>query len=144
MRIGCDIGGVIKQMTNDQPISGAIAGLNQLFQLGHSVILISKCKETYRNQIDDWLKSQNLTYIPVRYCGEYADKVNIAKELKLEVMIDDKMQVLSSFSDQFLKIWLCDEEKKISGAKKYQPDLFKTLRLAKNWEQILVILSQLD
>ena len=45
----------------------------------------------------------------------YSEKVEIAAKNNVAIMIDDKIQVLSKFSDETLKIWLCDDEKKISG-----------------------------
>ena len=145
MKIGCDIGGVIKEMTSDDPIKGAIEAINQLLKKGHSVVLISKCNETYRTQINTWLVQNGLDHIEVKYCKEYNEKINIAQKLGIDVMIDDKIQVLQSFmpSHYITKIWFCDDVKKIKGTQKYQPELLKTIRLAKNWEMILEILNEL-
>ena len=144
MKIGCDIGGVIKEMTSDNPIKGSIETINQLLKEGHSIVLISKCSETFRKQIDAWLKQYGLDHIEVKYCKEYSEKINIAQKLGIDVMIDDKIQVLQSFAQNpnITKIWFCDDEKKIKGTHKYQPELLKTMKFAKNWEMVMKIINE--
>ena len=52
-------------------------------------------------------------------------------------MIEDKIQVLKTFSDEFMKIWLCDDEKKICGTRKHQSGLYEELNHATNWQQVI-------
>ena len=48
MIIGCDIGGVVKEMISDDPIYGAIESIKNLEINGHEVIFISKCKKNFQ------------------------------------------------------------------------------------------------
>jgi hypothetical protein len=82
-----------------------------------------------------------LDKIKVYFCDSYEDKVKIATKCNVDVMIDDKIKVLNCFGDQTKKIWLCDDDKKITGANKYQPDLLEKLKVARQWHDILVYLE---
>ncbi len=74
---------------------------------------------------------------------EYNDKVQIAAAANVSIMIDDKIQVLSKFNNDVVKIWFCEDLKKISGTQKYQPELFATFKLATSWNEILDIICYL-
>ena len=96
LKIGCDIGGVIRDLVSENPITDSIKSINKLL-VTHKVVFISKCKEKYKDKSFKWLKENNLSSIPVYFCLEYADKVNIASDEKINVMIDDRLQVLKNF-----------------------------------------------
>ena len=49
--------------------------------------------------ITEWLKTMSLDHIPVFFCREYIDKVTIGTKLKINMMVDDKMQVLTLFPE---------------------------------------------
>ena len=50
MIIGCDIGNVLRDNVTEESIEGAIDGINQLRE-NNKVVLISKCKETYKQKL---------------------------------------------------------------------------------------------
>lgn len=141
--IGCDIGGVVKNQSNDLPIFNAIESLKKLEE-NYKIIFISKCKDSYRLKTQEWLKKYQLDKFDTFYCLDCKDKIGIAIEQNVTIMIDDKIQVLSHFNRNdvdILKIWLCDEEKKIAGTRKFQPELFASLRLATNWNEVTEIIN---
>ncbi len=70
-------------------------------------------------QIKTWLQDNGFGIYPVHFCEEYKDKLKLAQNLNVAIMIDDKMQVLQSFPDTICKLWFCQDVKKIEGAKKY-------------------------
>ncbi|CAF2144951.1 unnamed protein product, partial [Rotaria magnacalcarata] len=140
--IACDIGGVIKNQVNDEPIEGAIKSVIQLSEnTSNIVIFISKCKDSYKQKSNAWLATYNLSHIRTHYCLEYDDKVKIANDNKVNIMIDDKMQVLRTFPSSIIKIWFCSDPKKIEGARKFQSDFINTVRIAQSWEEVLELIE---
>jgi uncharacterized HAD superfamily protein len=139
MNIACDIGGVVKNLINDEPIEGAVESI-KLLEEKHKIIFISKCKESYKDKILKWLKEHNLDNITIYFCEDYKDKIQIAENNKINVMIDDKMQVLCTFPKSIKKIWFSDD-KKIEGAKKYQPYFYNSVQIAKKWTDIIKLLK---
>jgi hypothetical protein len=136
MIIACDIGGVVRDIATGQPIEGAVEGLADLSR-SHQVMFISKCGQSFEEVTVAWLAEQGLSEVPLHFCRSNDDKVAIAKQHGVAVMIDDRIQVLRTFPDSVTKIWLCMEEKKIAGTKQHQPDIFATLQLARSWHQVL-------
>jgi uncharacterized HAD superfamily protein len=139
--IGCDIGGVIRNSIDSTPINQAIDSIFELSK-NYEIIFISKCKDAYQLNCRNWMKENGLGGFKIIFCYEPSEKVKIAAENNISIMIDDKIQVLSKFDDDTLKIWLCNDEKKINGTKSYQPDLFKALKLATNWPQLIEIIRE--
>ena len=91
--IGCDIGGVIKNQQTDDPIEDAVESLIKLSDTAsNTVVFISKCKDSYKEKSNLWLREHNLSHIRTYYCVEYGDKVQIALDNKVNIMIDDRMQ----------------------------------------------------
>ena len=121
MIIGCDIGGVVKEMTSSNSIPNSIESIKILEEQGFNIIFISKCKKNFQKTILDWLEQNNLKN-PIYFCEEYFEKCALCVKYKVDYMIDDKLQVFREIPDNIKKIWLCNDEKKILGAKKFQPD----------------------
>ncbi|CAF0983650.1 unnamed protein product [Rotaria sordida] len=143
--IACDIGGVIKDQRNDEPIENAVKSVIKLSEnTSNMVIFISKCKDSYKRQSNMWLEKYNLSHIRAYYCLEYEEKVKIANDNNVNVMIDDRMQVLRSFPSSIIKIWFCSDPKKIEGARKFQPDFINSVRIAQSWEEILELIEEIQ
>ena len=140
--IGCDIGGVVKNHTNDEPFEGAIESVTRLSE-DSSVrfIFISKCRDHYQEKTTNWLQQYNLSHIEKHYCLEYEEKVKICHDNGVNVMIDDRMQVLRNFPDTVIKIWVCSDPKKIEGARRFQPEFINSVRIAANWQEILDLIE---
>ncbi|CAF4027135.1 unnamed protein product [Adineta steineri] len=143
--IACDIGGVIKDHRTDEPVENAIESIIQLSQdPSNRLIFISKCKDNFKNKSNEWLKKHNLSHIDTYYCIEYGEKVQIAHDHHVNIMIDDRMNVLSTFPPSIIKIWFCSDMKKIEGAKKFQPDFVDSVRLARNWHEVIELVEQIQ
>jgi len=136
MLIACDIGGVVKEMINENVIPNSIETIKKLEKLGHIVIFVSKCKQNFRDILKVWLVNNDLQN-DVYFCNEYCEKNNICINQKVDYMIDDKLQVFRDMPDVIKKIWLCSDYKKISGANKYQIDEVSKVITCNNWEEIL-------
>ncbi len=141
MIIGCDIGGVVKEMTSDSPIINSIETIKKLEDQGHQIIFISKCKDNFRIVLSQWLKSNNLNN-QVFFCNEYSEKCAICIRLKVGYMIDDKLQVFKEIPESIKKIWLTTDEKKISGAYKFQPDEVSKVSICGDWDEIFHIICR--
>ena len=142
--IACDIGGVIKDQVTDTPIENAVEGLIQLSKdPTNTVIFISKCKESYQRKSSLWLEEHHLSHLRAYYCLEYDEKVKIAHDNGVHVMIDDRMQVLSTFPSSMIKIWFCSDPKKLQGARRFQPDFVNAVRIARTWTEVLQLLAEI-
>lgn len=142
--IACDIGGVIRDQATDAPIENGVEALISLSEdVTNTVILISKCKDHYKQKSTLWLEENNLSHLRVFYCLEYGEKVKLAHDNQVNVMIDDRMQVLSTFPPSITKIWFCSDPKKIQGAQRYQPDFVNAVRIARNWTDVLQVIAEL-
>ena len=139
LTIGCDIGGVVKCLYNDEALPGALEGLERLLKTGHKAVFISKCGQAYIQPTKDWLNKNRLDHIPIFFCESYEGKLEIAHRQKISVMIDDKIQVLKLFTN-IRRIWVCAEDQKISGTKKHHPELFTCLELCRDWSEIMTAL----
>jgi uncharacterized HAD superfamily protein len=135
MLIACDIGGVVKEMINDNPIPNSIETIKELEKLGNKVIFVSKCKQHFREILKSWLLNNDLLN-DVFFCNEYCEKNEICIKQKVDYMIDDKLQVFRDMPDNIKKIWLCSDYKKIAGANKYQPDELSKVIICNNWDEI--------
>jgi uncharacterized HAD superfamily protein len=143
--IACDIGGVIKNHVNDQPIENAVESVIKLSEnTSNMVIFISKCNDKYKEKSTMWLEQHNLSHIRTYYCLEYGEKVKIANDNNVNIMIDDRMQVLSTFPSSIIKIWFCSDPKKIEGAKKFQPDFINSVRLARSWTEVIELVEEIQ
>ncbi len=56
-------------------------------------------------------------------------------------MIDDKLQVFREIPNNIKKIWLCDDKKKILGAKKFQPDKLSRVNICSDWNEIIILVT---
>ncbi len=144
MIIGCDIGGVIKNLINDEPIENAIESLFQLRDAGHTIIFISKCGASYAEHTMEWLKIHKLDEFKIVFCEDYAGKVGLAKQLNVTMMIDDKMTVLKHFPVEiFTRVWFCTESKNIAGAKKFDPEFYNSVSLIQNWCEVIELIESM-
>lgn len=140
--IGCDIGGVVRNNVTGEPILNSRRAIRAVVKAGHQVVFISKCKENYAERSRQWLLENKLDEYPLHFCLDYAEKVPIGQLLGIQVMIDDKSQVLNHFPNDgsVLKLWFCGDSQKVSGMYKFTPEFFDTTRHVTSWEQIYSII----
>lgn len=139
----CDIGGVVRNTVLNEIYENAVETLKDLSD-DYKIIFISKCSEYYKASSETFLKKHNLKIYDVYYCENYDDKINIAKSLGATIMIDDLQKVLNTFPNDIVKIWFCDDIKKVEGAKKYQPEFFNSVIHAWSWEDVKQIITDLN
>lgn len=137
--IGCDIGGVVRNLQEDKPFPDSLAVLEELSK-NYKIIFISKCKQHYKKSSDNFLKNNGLEKYPVYYCQEYNEKIEIAKKRNVSIMIDDLMKVLTTFPTTIMRIWVCNDQQKLDGAIKFQKEFYDSVKLARNWKEIRKIL----
>ena len=143
--IAFDIGGVIINQHNDEPIENSLESIIKLSENpSYVVIFISKCKDDHKQKSNIWLKNHKLSHIRTYYCLECEDKIKIAKDNKVDVMIDDRMQVLRTFPSSIIKIWFCPDSKKIEGAQKFQPEFINSVSVARSWKEIMELIEQIQ
>ncbi len=136
MIIGCDIGGVVKDMLSNEAIIDSIKSIKEFETFGHEVIFISKCKDGFRQIIKKWLKDNDLNN-SIYFCNEYSEKKDLCIKYKVNVMIDDKLQVFKEIPDSIKKFWFCNDYKKINSALKFQTDEFYKVVICKNWLDVI-------
>eukprot|EP01118_Nematostelium_gracile_P002602 TRINITY_DN1283_c0_g1_i1.p1 TRINITY_DN1283_c0_g1~~TRINITY_DN1283_c0_g1_i1.p1 ORF type:complete len:155 (-),score=29.89 TRINITY_DN1283_c0_g1_i1:80-544(-) len=134
-KVGCDIGGVIRDMRTEEPIENAVDCVKRI-AFNCPFVFISKCKKDFQEKTNVFLKQIGLDSFTIIYCESGKDKVNLARQANVTIMIDDKIQVLRCFPDTTQKIWFCNDEKRISGLKKYEPELFAKLIVMRDWMQL--------
>lgn len=141
MIIGCDIGGVVKEMTSELPILNSIESIKKLEEKGHQLIFISKCKENYQKNILVWLNTHKL-YNKIYFCNEYSEKRALCIKFKVQFMIDDKLPVFREIPNTIKKIWFCVDNNKMIGAKKYQSNEVSNVVICSDWNEIYKIILQ--
>jgi len=120
LKIGIDIGGVIIDRSNDaedtslfgdnylnaKPLEGAFASIKELAGwISTEIHLVSKCGERIQKRSLEWLQHNEFYGITgvlperVHFCRERHEKRGICEKLKLDVMIDDRLEVLSYLVD---------------------------------------------
>ena len=141
--IGCDIGGVVRDNITNLQVPDSLESINRLIEENYKIIFISKCKALYEEKSKMWLKDNDLSDLEAFFCINYNQKLAIALNQKVSIIIDDRIQVLATFinNHDLLRIWFCDDDQKINGTKKYQPELYQTMRLARNWPQVVNIIN---
>ena len=77
--IGCDIGGVVRNLIDDSPIKDSITTLNQLNNRDYKVYFISKCKDSYRHNVQNWLLLNGLEHFQTFFCLNYDDKIEFIR-----------------------------------------------------------------
>jgi hypothetical protein len=136
--IGCDIGGVLRDNASGEPIEGAIESINILSK-DSEIIFISKAKDAQKDKINEWLKKYGLSNHKIIFCETYEEKASIAKAEKINIMIDDKITILSNMKNlnNIQKIWFCDDDQKINGTKKFNSDVFTYMKLIRTWKDVV-------
>jgi hypothetical protein len=131
-------------MTSDDPIENSVESIMALSrEHGQNIIFISKCKKNYETTIKEWLHNHGLAQIPLFTCETYEGKVGIAEKHGVKIIIDDKLAVLNTFNDKYVKIWFCTDSKKIDGCRKHTPEVLERVRLVNDWQGVIdVILKQ--
>ena len=75
--------------------------LNELAQAGHEIYYITSRPKKYCQQTREWVKAQGFPVVDERfYCGmQDHEKIEIIKDLALDVYVDDKPAVLNTLAN---------------------------------------------
>ena len=138
-KIGCDVGGVLSHLQTEQPIPGSLEGLAFLEKEGFPITFVSKCGDSMRQRVKAWLADKKLSHHPVYFCYGYDGKFPITKEKGIEIMIDDRIQVLRTFPlySGVKCLWFTRDEHEIQKVARNSPQLFAALVVVRNWEEVV-------
>lgn len=142
LNIGIDIGWTIKGFKphNDKniPSPGSFDIITELIQRNHNIFLISKVNSEQKQKVEEWLKIHdffNITKVKpenLYFCFERKDKSLFVKALNIDIMIDDRPEVLVHLPYNTTKILINPD---IEDLKLYKNQL-DDIRLVSNWYQI--------
>ena len=114
MNIGIDIGWTIKGVRHPEIDFDKIAPdsfriISNLIKRGDNVYLISKCNSAQKENVEKWLKDSdffnNTGVNPnnLYFCFERKDKSLFVKALDIQIMIDDRTEVMAHLSPLVVK-----------------------------------------
>lgn len=97
--------------TDCPTFNGAVEFLNNLHQKGHEIFYITSRPKDYCQRTREWIINQGF---PVKaehfFCGmQDQEKIDIIKELNLDVYFDDKPAVLETLKNIPTKIFVKDQ-----------------------------------
>jgi hypothetical protein len=160
IRFGVDVGGVIIQPGHDNsqdtsffsdnflktpPVDGVFEELARIVPECESVHLVSKCGIVVQKKTSAWLEHHNFyakTGIPrenVMYCLERIDKEGIARKLRLNAFIDDRVEILS-YLKEFCPILLAINARQ-NEMDKYS-DLGAFYMHVSGWDKVWPVIQQ--
>eukprot|EP01095_Lingulamoeba_sp_RSL-Kostka_P010628 TRINITY_DN3863_c0_g1_i1.p1 TRINITY_DN3863_c0_g1~~TRINITY_DN3863_c0_g1_i1.p1 ORF type:complete len:145 (+),score=18.67 TRINITY_DN3863_c0_g1_i1:104-538(+) len=143
MMIGIDIGNTIRNNIDESVLEYAVESINELINAGHEIIIISKCKKERQKKSRKFLNEIGLGDIKCYFVLHDNEKYDLLtrKNIVLDVMIDDKMKVLDTFTNENIrKIWINTNEKKIQGRHKYDPESLNSVDHVRTWYEIMDLL----
>lgn len=115
-RIGLDVGGVLINTLNDDPstsffgdnyihttpVQGALEAVSTLIQIlgADNVFIISKASKKTQRKTLLWLAAHNFfsagfSSCNLHFCDAWAEKASIARQLRLNCFVDDRIDVLN-------------------------------------------------
>lgn len=119
MNIGIDIGWTIKGVRPDGDANkiapDSFRVIRELVKRGDSVYLISKCNSSQKQHVEEWLKEIeffNKTGVNPKnlyFCFERRDKAIFVDALKIQIMIDDRAEVMAYLSPLVVKFLINPE-----------------------------------
>jgi len=119
MNIGIDIGWTIKGIRGDSDKNkiapNSFKVISELVKRGDNVYMISKCNSRQKEEVERWLsyvnffnltgvKSENLYF-----CFERRDKGIFVKALNIQLMIDDRAEVMTHILPTVIKFLINPE-----------------------------------
>jgi len=148
MNLAIDLGRtIISRENNHAPFPDAFRVVNELVRLFHNTYIISRVNSEQKNRAEIWLEDNdfyNITGIPkdnVYYCFDRRDKAVIARGLRINVIIDDRPDVLIPMDESVKKILFNPYQGDLDkhGAKLKE---IKNLIIVKNWREIEELLDK--
>jgi hypothetical protein len=142
MNIGVDIGwtlkGVRAENDKDKTAPNSFRIIRDIISRGHEIFLISKCNSRQKEEVEKWLKEVdifNQTGIKpenLYFCFERKDKSLFVKALDIDIMIDDRAEVMAYLPPNVITYLLCPEK---DDYEKHEKMLRHTV-VVKDWLEI--------
>jgi hypothetical protein len=142
MKIGIDIGWTIKGVRSENDRSKiapeSFRIIKNMIDKGHEVYLISKVNDAQRARTFEWLKDTKIlenTGIKEEnlfFCFERKDKSIFVRGLSIQIMIDDRAEVMAYLDPHVIKFLLDPEDDDLD---RYENVLINTT-IVKNWLEI--------
>ena len=142
MNIGIDVGWTIKGIRGESdknkiaPNSFKI--ISEFIKRGDVVYLISKCNSIQKEHVELWLKDVdffNKTGVNPQnlyFCFERRDKSLFVKALNIQIMIDDRAEVMAYINPLVVKFLINPE---MDDYEKHRHQLLNC-KIVTNWSQI--------
>lgn len=158
-RIGVDIGKVLCGGDTDDSagtptmfgpdflhtpeVPGGFSALADLVSAGHALHLVSKCGERVQQRTELWLEEHRaydrigLDRCAVHFVRKREDKAPVARLLRLDAFVDDRLEVLLTFDAQV-------RTRVLFGPQPAGQDIPAGVAVALGWSQALVVLTDAD
>lgn len=114
MNLGIDFGNTICKRDDKNEFcimnDNTLLVISELKKEFENVYIISKVNEEQKKETLDWMR-ENLFFLLIPYeniffCNERVDKRDICNKLMIDVMIDDRPEVMSYLDDNILKVMI--------------------------------------
>jgi hypothetical protein len=142
MNIGIDIGwtlkGVRAEYSKNRTAPNSFETIRKLVKRGDTVYFISKCNSSQKAEVEQWIKEvdlfkqTNTNPENLYFCFERKDKSLFVKALDIQIMIDDRTEVMAHLNPMVVKVLLDPE---LSEYETYKHRLCNTT-VVKNWYEI--------
>lgn len=147
MNIGIDLGWTVKgvRALGDRDIIAPLSFevISRLVKRGDTIFIISKVNSEQRERAQKWLKKvkffEKTGVKPenLYYCFEKRDKAMFVKSLKINVMIDDRAEVMLHLPKKVRKLLICPERDELREFGKGIPNM----KIVNEWFYIAKELS---
>ena len=142
MIIGIDIGWTIKgiriENNKNKTAPNSFDTIKSWVERGDTIYLISKANSTQKEKVETWLSETNFFEFTgvnaqnLYFCHERRDKKFFVEGLGVQIMIDDRAEVLANINLSVIKFLLNPE---LHEYEKFKKDLFN-VRMVTDWYQI--------
>ena len=120
MNIGIDLGWTIRgvriENNRDKIAPNSLETIRKLVDRGDNIYFISKVNSTQKENMEQWIKDINLFESTqtnpnnLYFCFERKDKSLFVKALNIQIMIDDRTEVMAHLNPLVVKFLLAPEQ----------------------------------
>jgi len=114
-----------------KPIQGAVEAIKELYSQGHEIYLVTS-RNPYMHGMHtaDWLVEQQLPYTALIFCK---DKVPAAKNLEMDLFVDDDPGQISRMKEEGIRAMLYDQPVNRS---------YRGLKRVNSWAEIIKFVTR--
>jgi hypothetical protein len=146
-KIGIDVGWTIKGVKSEndrfKPSPNCFRIITSWINRGDDIFIISKVNSYQKKEVEEWLEKNNFFNITgvkpenLYFCFERRDKSLFVKALNINIMIDDRPEVMAYLDYDVIKFLISPDEKDLN---QYKDKLFNT-KIVYSWLEIEQSLS---